>query len=92
MLCCVFLYNYTVEGFQHSVVCSCVPNNYFLLMSTPLQSKYYSKLSEELHKRYDEKIDLLGGVDPYCRTEAKITVSDAIEWMEWPDVIAWRYF
>ena len=45
-----------------------------ILMSVPLKSKYYLELSEELHKSYDEKIDLLGGVDPYFRIDAKSTV------------------
>ena len=55
-------------------------------MSASLKSKYYSELSKEPRKRYDEKIDLLGGVDPYFRIDVKSTVSSAVEWMDWPDV------
>ena len=56
-------------------------------MSTSLRSKYYLELSEESRKRYDDKIELLGGLDPYCRTEVKSTESNAVEWMDWPDVM-----
>ena len=55
-------------------------------MSADLKYKYYLELSEESRKRYDEKIDLLGGVDPYFRMDAKST-SSAVEWMDWPDVM-----
>ena len=56
-------------------------------MSTPLRSKYYLELSEESRKRYDDKIKLLGGLDLYCCTEVKSTESNALEWMDWPDVM-----
>jgi len=52
-------------------------------------SSYYSGLNDEIKERYDEKIQLIGDVDPYCRMEAKgkSTAVDVLEWMDWPDVM-----
>ena len=37
-------------------------------------SDYYSELEVEAKSRYEQKVRILGGVDPYCRLEAASVV------------------
>ena len=57
-------------------------------MSEKLRSKYYSELDEPAKKRYNEKIGVIGDLDPYCYLESKGKSAHvtAVEWMNWPDV------
>jgi len=57
--------------------------------SNKTRSTYYSQLNDENKERYDEKVLLIGGVNPYCQMEAKgkcTAAAKVVEWMNWPDV------
>ena len=51
-------------------------------------SKYFSDLTEDAKKRYDEKIEIVDCTkDPYCYLESKNGVSGTVEWSEWSDLM-----
>jgi len=62
---------------------------YAMSSSKKTRSSYYSGLNDESKQRYEDKIKLIGDVDPYCRMEAKgkSTATETVEWMNWPDVM-----
>jgi len=57
--------------------------------SNKTRSTYYSQLNDESKECYDEKVLLIGDVNPYCRMEAKgksTAAAGIVNWMNWPDV------
>ena len=65
------------------------------MASTDIQySKYYSELEGEAKSRYEQKVQMIGLVDPYCRLESRGTSkgtstsnsSSSVDWYEWPEV------
>ena len=53
-------------------------------------SRYYSELEGEATSRYEQKVKMIGLVDPYCSlvTErVNSSSSSSVEWYEWPDVM-----
>ena len=54
-------------------------------------SKYYSELKGEAKSRYEQKVRMIGLVDPYFLLEnnpsrAPSSFFLSVEWYEWPDV------
>ena len=58
------------------------------MASTAIQySRYYSELEGEAKSRYEQKVKMIGLVDPYCSLESgNSSSSSSVEWYEWPDV------
>ena len=50
-------------------------------------SDYYSELKGEAKSRYEQKVRMLGRVDPYCSLESSTSTSSSVEWYEWPEVM-----
>ena len=52
-----------------------------------LFSKYYSELEGEAKSRYEQKVRMIGLVDPYFLLENSPSSSSlSVEWYEWPDI------
>ena len=50
-------------------------------------SGYYNELEGEAKSRYEQKVKMLGRVDPYCHLESSTnSYSSSVEWYEWPEV------
>ena len=58
------------------------------MASLPIQySGYYNELEGEAKSRYEQKVKMLGRVDPYCHLESSTnSSSSSVEWYEWPEV------
>jgi len=59
--------------------------------TTEQYSKYYLELDSDAKARYEEKIRMIGLVDPYCRLEGNAdcfhsSLFSTVEWFEWPAV------
>ena len=52
-------------------------------------SKYYSELEGEAKSRYEQKVRMIGLVDPYHFLENSGPSSSplSVEWYEWPDIM-----
>ena len=59
------------------------------MASTDIQySKYYSELEGEAKSRYEQKMKMIGPVDPYRRLESCTTSNNStVDWYEWPKVM-----
>ena len=59
--------------------------------TTVQYSKYYEEMVRDAKPRYEEKIRMIGLVDPYCHLEGKANCFNSsrfstVEWYEWPEV------
>ena len=59
--------------------------------TTAQYSKYYEEIDRDAKPRYEEKIRMIGLVDPYCRLEGNANCFNSsrfstVEWYEWPEV------
>ena len=50
-------------------------------------SGYYNELEGKAKSRYEQKVKMLGRVDPYCHLESSTSSSSfSVEWYEWPEI------